>query len=223
MAQGAEAIESTAEELEDNVVTLPKKRRFPQLPKIPKISKKVMIIAGAVVLVVALALAGLFVVKPMLDKSGKGKKGKGKLAHVATNTAKKKSSGIGGFFGLFSHGKKKGAKKQEDPVERVDVGDEFVLNLSDGGYIRLSLTLDLTPEAGKKADKKTEAKGTGGLGEETAPVRDAIISVVTTKTRAELASDEGKEALKKELIKKINADLGTEKVKKVYFTYFATQ
>ena len=54
-------------------------------------------------------------------------------------------------------------------------------------------------------------------------MRDAILSVLQTKTLKELGSPKEREALKVEIKDHVNKEVGEEPVVKVYFTAFATQ
>ena len=136
-----------------------------------------------------------------------------------------------------------GGKKHKPKKEKVkqEMGislplDEFLVNLNGSGdhYLRAQISLGL-----KKGMTEEQGK------EEAAPMRDAILSVLSTKTLAEVAKPKDREDLKEELKKKINAALeaaepkdkdkdedadekdpkegGKETVLKVYFTAFATQ
>ena len=54
-------------------------------------------------------------------------------------------------------------------------------------------------------------------------MRDAILSVLQTKTLKELSSPKEREALKDDVKERVNKEVGEEPVVKVYFTAFATQ
>lgn len=119
--------------------------------------------------------------------------------------------GKGVMGGSKSHGKGKQA-------EAAQVGtsvplEEFIVNLTGGDhYLRTSISLGM-----KKGITEEQAK------EHIAPMRDAILTVLSAKSLKELAKPEGREALKEELKQKINEATGDESVVKVYFTAFATQ
>lgn len=55
------------------------------------------------------------------------------------------------------------------------------------------------------------------------PMRDAVIMVLSSLSRSELLTEEGKLHAKKKLVEEINKELGKEVAEKVYFTYFAVQ
>lgn len=111
---------------------------------------------------------------------------------------------------------KDGAKveKKEETVGVKMSLEEFLVNLggSNEHYLKTTLALGL-----KKGE--TEEK----LKDEVAPIRDTILGVLTTKQPEELATESGKQKLKREIVEKINKELGGTKVLKVYFLSFATQ
>jgi flagellar FliL protein len=217
MADPAEAvkiIETTEEDAEETEqpregeveqVAEKRKRSLPRI-SLPTIPKKLLIIGAAVVV---LGVAGFLFRKPITGAvGGLAGKAKGVLPFGGSKKAKGKSA-------------KKKAPEQKEPGPRVNVGDEFVLNLKGDGFVRLMLTLEMNPDEMKKHSPK--GGGKDGLGEMNAPIRDTIICVVATKTREELLTPEGKQALKQEIKDKINEVLHAKLVEEVYFTYFAIQ
>ncbi len=107
-------------------------------------------------------------------------------------------------------------------VKKVEKGpvmvlDEFLVNLADPGgdhLLKVSIGLELKPEKGKTADS---------LKEQIAPIRDAILVSLSTKTRDQLTPVSGREKLKAEIKKRVNAALGEEDVQEVYFTNLVMQ
>jgi flagellar FliL protein len=118
------------------------------------------------------------------------------------------------FFG--GGGGKGGGKEKEKPKEEMGAKvtlEEFLLNMTDGEhYLKATIALGFK----KGVDEKK-------IEEETAPIRDAIVGVLSTKSREEVASAKGKEELKKEILEELNKEMGEGFVLKVYFTNFATQ
>ena len=158
------------------------------------------LIIGVLVLVVALFVGKSVMGSKTAEKTKKSKKSK----------ASKESSGS----------KEKGSEKDEEP-EEIEVGhsmalEEFMVNLSGGGdhYLRTTIALGL-----KKGLTEEKAK------EHVNPIRDAILTVLTSKSLKDLSSPKGRDDLKVELVEKINEVAGEEDaiVGKVYFTAFATQ
>jgi len=118
---------------------------------------------------------------------------------------------------LGGNGGKDAAKPQAKQVEEVGPKmalDEFLVNLTGSSDHYLKVTVAL----GLKKDE-TEEK----LKDDVAPIRDVIVSVLSSKPAEDLATTEGKERLKLELKDRINKELGSDKIVKVYFTSFATQ
>ncbi len=113
-------------------------------------------------------------------------------------------------------GKSKAKAVKKTPSHEVGISvplEEFLVNLTGGDhYLRTTISLGMSKEV-----KEEETK------EKIAPMRDAILTALSSKTLKELSSDDGKEALKKELVEKVNAAAGSDMVVKVYFTAFATQ
>lgn len=117
-----------------------------------------------------------------------------------------------------------GSKKQSSAkAEKAEVGislplDEFMVNLSGGGdhYLRAQIALGM-----RKGMTEEEAK------ERTAPIRDAILSILSNKTLKQIDQPKDREALKEEIKTKVNEATADEKDKeavvKVYLTAFATQ
>ena len=121
---------------------------------------------------------------------------------------------------VFMGGKDKGGKevaKTGPLVEEVGKKmplDEFFVNLEASNEHYLKITVALGLKKGED-EKKME--------EEVAPMRDAILSCLTTKKLDQLVTADSKEKLKAEIKEKINKELGGDKIAKVYFTAFATQ
>ncbi len=114
-------------------------------------------------------------------------------------------------------GKSKEEKKEKTlPKHTVEL-DEFVVNLADGShYAKVTLALGIEKPLGGGEGGKLQPKLL-------APIRDAIITVLSSKSMKQLVSGEGKEKLKKELKEKLNELLGDEVVKEVYFTSLTLQ
>ena len=138
----------------------------------------------------------------------------------------------------------------EDEVQKgiiVDLGD-FILNLCDESqkkYLKVNVAIEVSkkdtdfPEVDEKAAK---SGGHGGHGEAAAPavdpmeaiqnemnqykpaIRDAVITNLSSKTSAELATAAGKELAKEQITNDINSILGGEReVLRVSFGQFIIQ
>ena len=137
---------------------------------------------------------------------------------------------------------------EEDEIQKgiiVDLGD-FILNLCDEAqkkYLKVNVAIEVTQKEGD-FPKETEApKGGGGHGHGAAPapvdpmeaiqkemnqfkpaIRDAVITNLSSKTSAELASAAGKELAKEQISNDINSILGGEReVLRVSFGQFIIQ
>ena len=117
---------------------------------------------------------------------------------------------------------KAGAKQKGAEVKKVEKGpvlslDEFLVNLADEGndhFLKVTVGLELDKSKGKTPES---------LKEDTPLIRDAVLSSLSSKTRDQVAPEGGREKLKGEIKKKVNAALGEDDVQGVYFTNFVTQ
>lgn len=81
----------------------------------------------------------------------------------------------------------------------------FLLNLSDGHYVKLDVALLLAPgqsdgvEGEAAPTKSSGEEGEGTLPEE-AVIRDIITNIVTGKSSADLVNEHGREAIKHEIL-----------------------
>ena len=130
---------------------------------------------------------------------------------------------IGGAVAFFVLGKKDdaGAKKEastevseENAKLEVYEFDTFVVNLDEEDKEEKGGEGGVDSKSLQKKKKKRDAM-----------IRDAIISTLSYKTPNELLTQEGKEALKEELVDAINEALGLEEsvVVSVYFKDFIMQ
>ncbi len=119
----------------------------------------------------------------------------------------------------------------------------FVVNLANNeGYLKLTLLLEYDPtlvaEGGGAFGGGGAASGGGGagpsplsgdlpgvLGDREAMIRDAVLLVLSSKTRENLLTPEGKENLKEELVEVINDATGLDEppIVAVYFIEFVIQ
>ena len=138
-----------------------------------------------------------------------------------------------------------GEEGDSDEIQKgiiVDLGD-FILNLCDENAKKF-LKINVAIEVSKKDTDfpKEEAKGGGGHGHGEAPaadpleaiqtemnqykpaIRDAVITNLSSKTSAELATAAGKELAKEQITNEINSILGGEReVLRVSFGQFIIQ
>jgi flagellar FliL protein len=100
------------------------------------------------------------------------------------------------------------AKQKIDGTVYV-LGKDFLLNLSDGRYAKLSVALVLargqsTGAAGGEGGGTPPPDGFGTLPQEAA-VRDVVTDVVTDQSGDELISEKGREQVKQEILAGIRA------------------
>ena len=93
--------------------------------------------------------------------------------------------------------------------------DTFIVNLADAGrnrYLRVTMDLELAIS--------TDA---GALSERLPQVRDSILMILPTKQFDEIASMEGKIALRDEIMDKLNSLFARTVVTNIFFTEFVVQ
>ena len=117
---------------------------------------------------------------------------------------------------VFLGGSRANAKEAK---KKAEVGisvplEEFLVNLngSSDHYLKTTLALGM-----KKGLTEEQTK------EHIPAMRDAILSVLQSKSMKDLNSPNDREALKDEIKDRVNKEVGEEPVVKVYFTAFATQ
>lgn len=119
---------------------------------------------------------------------------------------------------VFMGGKGKAEKARQAAAEAEEVGatlalDEFLVNLADEGhYMKASVSLGL-----KKGVTEERLK------EKLAPIRDAVVSVLSSSRIQPLGTQQGKEDLKKALLARIDKVVPDHEVLAIYFTAFTTQ
>ena len=113
--------------------------------------------------------------------------------------------------GIYVHSVSKGLT-EEEPVP-YDPGDVFITNLKDGsGLVKVRLMLELKNK--KAAENLTKVNYR---------LRDSIISVLREITREDAAKSDIAETLKKDIIRKVGEDLGSEDIVGVYFQEIIVQ
>jgi flagellar FliL protein len=110
-----------------------------------------------------------------------------------------------------------GALSAEEPVKIGPIHplDTFIVNLADEGgarYLRVTMNLEL---------KNEDAVA---LVQERLPlVRNGVLMLLPAKKYADIATVEGKDALRDELVAKLNSFLKSDSVANIYFTEFVVQ
>lgn len=146
------------------------------------------------------------------------KKGKKKMMLIIIIAVVALGLAAGGFFvvpklmGGGGKEKKEEAKAEEGVMFSLD---PFVVNLNDPGgpkFLKVSIQLELAgPALMEKAKQKTPQ------------LRDAIITLLTSKSSESLFPPEGKLQLKDEINARMNQIMGANTVKNVYLTDFVMQ
>ncbi len=121
--------------------------------------------------------------------------------------------------GFFWYQRRAKAPVHEEPKKTEVLHLEtFVVNLADEDqrtFLRIGIDLGIEIE-GKKS-KESEA------GQPIAPIRDVILGVLMATHSDDLATVEGKQKLKEQLLQRLNQRLPQLKVHEVYFTEYILQ
>ncbi len=108
------------------------------------------------------------------------------------------------------------------PTPSVTIGptfdlEPFVVNLADTDRKRyLKVVMQLELENDKKVSKKLEKE----IQDKLPVIRDAIITLLSSKKSEDISTPQGKMALKKQIIDTLNSKLVSGKIVNVYFTEF---
>ena len=167
--------------------------------------KKLFIIIGAAV-GVAVILAVIF----MMMGNG-GKKDKAKEGADAT-TETKADAGAHGAAAPKAEG---GVPSAATGAANIFPLEPFIVNIYDGQelrYLKVKVELEMTG-VGVKAE----------LDNRLAPIRDAILVLLSTKTLQDIQDIQGKNQLKDEILASINKIIPPGKIVKIYFTDFVVQ
>ena len=174
----------------------------------PKDNKKLFIIIGA-----AVAALGVIGVAAWFFL------GSGKSAH---DTAKPEAAAHG--EGAHAEAKPEaaahgegghGEAKAGEGVSTVYPLEPFIVNIYDGQeirYLKIKVEFEL---ASSQVKPELDAK--------VAPLRDAILSLLTTKTMQEVQDIQGKNLLRDQILDAVGKIIPPRKVTKVYFTDFVVQ
>ena len=93
--------------------------------------------------------------------------------------------------------------------------DTFIVNLADAGrsrYLRVTMDLELT-----------ESADTAKLNERLSQIRDSVLMILPSKQFDDIASMEGKIALRDEIIATLNSLFTQNVVTNIFFTEFVVQ
>jgi flagellar FliL protein len=146
------------------------------------------------------------------------KPAKGKTFQVLTVVLLIAGCGIG--YWMYGSNKNTASSVNADSAKSMAIVhlEPFVVNLADENekdYLRVGM--DLGVEAVAK-EHKTETR------DDSIPVmRDAIISVLSTRHSADLSTADGKQKLKVDLLKELNTRAAAGNVREIYFNEFLVQ
>ncbi len=107
------------------------------------------------------------------------------------------------------------AKQEKQTIGPIYKMDTLIVNLADQGgkrYLRITMELELSaPEVLEEIQTRMPQ------------LRDTILMIIPSKQYSDIASTEGKVALRDELIAKMNAILKKGTISTIYFTEFVVQ
>ncbi len=125
-------------------------------------------------------------------------------------------AGIAAYLLIFSgKSKAEGSHKEESMNEKISLFalDPFVMNLAEQGkFLKVTMQFELS-------NPSYEQMLTGRIPH----LRDAIITLLSSKSSDTLSSPEGKFQLKDELLLRANQAAGKDVFKNLYFTEFVMQ
>jgi len=156
--------------------------------------------------------------QPSEDKGEKAAKSNKNLFIMIGIIVVALAGGLGTYVLLFSnkgsHQESKHEEKKKDEAKTALIAlDAFVLNLAEQGrFLKVTLQLELSDAANQAL-----------VTEKTPQLRDAIITLMSSKSAEAVSSPEGKMQLKDELLVRSNQAIGKDIVKNLYFTEFVMQ
>ena len=163
--------------------------------------KKMLIIIGAGVAVALIMGVVAFMLLGKGDKKEAGKEG--------AKTEAKAEGGHGAAPAEGGHGGKEGAA-----ASNIYPLEPFIVNIYDGQELRyLKVKVEMEMAGATKGDLDTRL----------APMRDAVLVLLSAKTLHDIQDVQGKNQLKDEILVAINKIITPGKISKVYFTDFVVQ
>lgn len=119
----------------------------------------------------------------------------------------------GGFFAYTQLAPRNDEATEDAPLTYFETGEYLVTNLKDGDSL-----VKVTAVLGIPKDTNTEAL-TAGI----AAIRDRMVYVLRGHSKEDFAEQSSMDALSQELCQAINAELGVDYVKRIYFYDFVIQ
>ena len=142
----------------------------------------------------------------------------------------------GGFFFMWKTMNNAVAQVQQNsgeadaneskPPEEAAIGpaykmDTMIVNLADQDgkrYLRVTMEFEMKP-----AEKVNDNEVIEELEKRLPQIRDTILMILPTKKYADIATTQGKIALRDEIMAKVNAFLKKGQINNIYFTEFVVQ
>lgn len=169
--------------------------------------KKKLIIIGAAVVVAIILGAVVFM---MMGKGGK--KEAGKEGEETKTEAKAEGGGHGAAAPKEGGGHGGGAPT---PGANIFPLEPFIVNIYDGQelrYLKVKVEMEMASPA-----VKTD------IDSRLAPIRDAILVLLSSKTMQDVQDVQGKNQMKEEILAAVNKHIPPGKIAKIYFTDFVVQ
>lgn len=123
---------------------------------------------------------------------------------------------LAGGVGIFAYYHYRGARPETERVKAMLPLDPFLVNLADTDEIRFVKT---TFQLGLRKEPLEEDKNPAVI----AAMRDAIISLLSSKTADQILTAEGKEKLRKEILLRVHSVAPKIEVLEVYIVEFVVQ
>lgn len=174
--------------------------------------KKMIIIIGAAV---AVAIVLGIVAFMMLGKGDKKTAKEGEAAQAEGKAAEGGHGAAPAAAPAGGHGAPAAGAAAAGPSANIFPLEPFIVNIYDGQelrYLKVKIELEMVGPA-----VKTELEG------RLAPIRDAILVLLSAKTLQDVQDVQGKNSLKDEILGAINKHIPPGKIAKVYFTDFVVQ
>lgn len=167
--------------------------------------KKKLIIIGAAVAVAIILGAVVFM---MMGKGGKKEAGK------EGEETKTEAKAEGGGHGAAAP-KEGGKEGTPAPGANIFPLEPFIVNIYDGQelrYLKVKVEMEMASPA-----VKTD------IDSRLAPIRDAILVLLSSKTMQDVQDVQGKNQMKEEILAAVNKHIPPGKIAKIYFTDFVVQ
>lgn len=120
--------------------------------------------------------------------------------------------------------------QQEREPAQIHMVEDLVVNpAGTNGTRYLSASIGLEYAKAINSEKSASSSGghgagpAGGIGTKEPVIRDILIAILTSKNIEQLSSAEGKEALRTEIMEKVNHEIAPDTVYKVYLVDYVLQ